>query len=196
MDINLQSKLLRFIQTGTYQQVGSEKQVKVDVRFVCATNRNPLAEVEAGRFREDLYYRLHVIPIELPPLRERGRDIIEIAQALFIKIAKEEQHPYKGITDDVKHFLAQYDWPGNVRQLENVIRNILVLNPQEWIDVSMLPALPQSPQKSQVTRGWLKSNIHRYQFKSLKSYRRLKVRLRLCGSPKRIYRAGHKNMRN
>ena len=156
MDINLQSKLLRFIQTGTYQQVGSEKQVKVDVRFVCATNRNPLAEVEAGRFREDLYYRLHVIPIELPPLRERGRDIIEIAQALFIKIAKEEQHPYKGITDDVKHFLAQYDWPGNVRQLENVIRNILVLNPQEWIDVSMLPALPQSPQKESGNEGLVK----------------------------------------
>ncbi|MEM6981930.1 MAG: sigma-54 dependent transcriptional regulator [Pseudomonadota bacterium] len=170
MDINLQSKLLRFIQTGTYQQVGSEKQVKVDVRFVCATNRNPLAEVEAGRFREDLYYRLHVIPIELPPLRERGKDIIEIAQALFIKIAKEEQHPYKGITDDVKQFLAQYDWPGNVRQLENVIRNILVLNPQEWIDVSMLPALPQSVQKeprNESQAGQLNTSVQVQEFEEL-----------------------------
>ena len=78
MDINLQSKLLRFIQTGCYQQVGSEKEVKVDVRFVCATNRDPLIEVQAGRFREDLYYRLHVIPVNLPPLRDRGVDIIEI----------------------------------------------------------------------------------------------------------------------
>ncbi|MDP2636218.1 MULTISPECIES: sigma-54 dependent transcriptional regulator [unclassified Pseudoalteromonas] len=144
MDINLQSKLLRFIQTGTYQLVGSEKEVKVDVRFVCATNRDPLAEVEAGRFREDLYYRLHVIPIELPPLREREGDIIEIAEALFVKIAKEESHSFKSMTMDVKHAFSQYDWPGNVRQLENVIRNILVLNPQEIIDVNMLPALPNS----------------------------------------------------
>ncbi|WP_394193682.1 sigma-54-dependent transcriptional regulator [Pseudoalteromonas atlantica] len=144
MDINLQSKLLRFIQTGTYQLVGSEKEVKVDVRFVCATNRDPLAEVEAGRFREDLYYRLHVIPIELPPLREREGDIIEIAEALFVKIAKEESHPFKSMTTDVKQAFNQYDWPGNVRQLENVIRNILVLNPQEVIDINMLPALPNS----------------------------------------------------
>lgn len=144
MDINLQSKLLRFIQTGTYQLVGSEKEVKVDVRFVCATNRDPLAEVEAGRFREDLYYRLHVVPIELPPLREREGDIIEIAEALFVKIAKEESHPFKSITTDVKQAFNQYDWPGNVRQLENVIRNILVLNPQEVIDINMLPALPNS----------------------------------------------------
>ena len=156
MDINLQSKLLRFIQTGTYQLVGSEKEIKVDVRFVCATNRDPLAEVEAGRFREDLYYRLHVIPIELPPLREREGDIIEIAEALFVKIAKEESHPYKSVTQDVKQVFNQYDWPGNVRQLENVIRNILVLNPQELIDVTMLPTLPNSnikaPQLSEVKK--------------------------------------------
>lgn len=144
MDINLQSKLLRFIQTGCYQLVGSEKEVKVDVRFVCATNRDPLVEVAQGRFREDLYYRLHVIPIVLPPLRERGADIIEIAEALFDKVAKEENHAFKGISDDVKRCLSQYDWPGNVRQLENVIRNVLVLNPQEWIEVSMLPDLPRS----------------------------------------------------
>lgn len=144
MDINLQSKLLRFIQTGSYQQVGSEKVVKVDVRFVCATNRDPLVEVENGRFREDLYYRLHVIPIELPPLRERGKDIIEIAEALFVKIAKDESHPYKEISEDVKQLLIQYSWPGNVRQLENVIRNVLVLNPEQYIDIDMIPALPEN----------------------------------------------------
>ncbi|MBQ4863530.1 sigma-54-dependent Fis family transcriptional regulator [Pseudoalteromonas sp. MMG013] len=144
MDINLQSKLLRFIQTGCYQQVGSEKETKVDVRFVCATNRDPLLEVQAGRFREDLYYRLHVIPINLPPLRERGRDIIEIAEALFFKISKEESHPYKGISDDVKRAFLDYTWPGNVRQLENTVRNTLVLNPDEWIDLDMVPALLSS----------------------------------------------------
>ncbi|WP_405600135.1 MULTISPECIES: sigma-54-dependent transcriptional regulator [unclassified Pseudoalteromonas] len=148
MDINLQSKLLRFIQTGSYQQVGSEKVVKVDVRFVCATNRDPLVEVENGRFREDLYYRLHVIPIELPPLRERGKDIIEIAEALFVKIAKDESHPYKEISEDVKQLLIQYSWPGNVRQLENVIRNVLVLNPEQYIDIDMIPALPENTKKT------------------------------------------------
>ena len=147
MDINLQSKLLRFIQTGSYQQVGSEKVVKVNVRFVCATNRDPLIEVENGRFREDLYYRLHVIPIELPPLREREQDIIEIAEALFVKIAKDENHPYKSMSPDVKQLLMQYSWPGNVRQLENVIRNILVLHPEQYIDIDMIPALPTSLKK-------------------------------------------------
>ena len=144
MDINLQSKLLRFIQTGSYQQVGSEKEVKVDVRFVCATNKDPLIEVENGRFREDLYYRLHVIPIELPPLRARGTDIIEIAEALFVKLALEENHPYKSISEGVKQLLMQYSWPGNVRQLENVIRNVLVLHPEQYIDTDMIPALPVS----------------------------------------------------
>ncbi|BBN81654.1 sigma-54-dependent Fis family transcriptional regulator [Pseudoalteromonas sp. A25] len=141
MDINLQSKLLRFIQTGCYQQVGSEKEVKVDVRFVCATNRDPLAEVQAGRFREDLYYRLHVIPIALPPLRERGNDIVEIADALFRKLAKEERHGYTGMSESVKRAFLAYSWPGNVRQLENTVRNTLVLNQQSWIDIDMVPDL-------------------------------------------------------
>ncbi len=90
MDLDLQSKLLRFIQTGTYQKVGSSKTSRVDVRFVCATNRNPWQEVQEGRFREDLYYRLHVIPITLPPLRDRGDDIIEIAHALLGLMSLEE----------------------------------------------------------------------------------------------------------
>ncbi|RJE77470.1 sigma-54-dependent Fis family transcriptional regulator [Pseudoalteromonas sp. MSK9-3] len=151
MDINLQSKLLRFIQTGCYQQVGSEKEVKVDVRFVCATNRDPLIEVQAGRFREDLYYRLHVIPVSLPPLRDRGADIIEIAEALFSKISKEEFHPYKGMAEGVKHAFMNYNWPGNVRQLENTVRNTLVLNDAQWIELDMVPALPNTPNPAPLT---------------------------------------------
>jgi two-component system repressor protein LuxO len=153
MDINLQSKLLRFIQTGCYQQVGSEKEVKVDVRFVCATNKDPLSEVQAGRFREDLYYRLHVIPVNLPPLRERGTDIIEIAEALFSKISKEESHPYKGMSEGVKYAFMNYNWPGNVRQLENTVRNTLVLNDADWIEFEMVPALPNSSPPSQLTQS-------------------------------------------
>ena len=98
MELDLQAKLLRFIQTGTFQKVGGSKLETVDVRFVCATNRDPFEEVKAGRFREDLYYRLHVIPVALPPLRERGEDVIRITsynvcytKLLRIKVIKEKK---------------------------------------------------------------------------------------------------------
>lgn len=141
MDINLQSKLLRFIQSGVITEVGGTSEKKVDVRFVCATNRDPLDEVRLGRFREDLYYRLHVIPVHLPPLRERGEDVVKIAEALFKKISKEEGKPYSGLTADAKATLLKYSWPGNVRELENVIRNTVVLNDNPWINTEMFANL-------------------------------------------------------
>lgn len=141
MDLNLQSKLLRFIQTGSFQKVGSEKLEQVNVRFVCATNRDPWQEVLNGNFREDLYYRLHVVPIHLPPLREREDDVILIAEAIFRRVAKEEGKVFKALTSGAKALLRQFSWPGNVRQLENTIRNIVVLNQSEMVDESMFPAL-------------------------------------------------------
>lgn len=145
MDLSLQSKLLRFIQTGTFQKVGAEQLQSVDVRFVCATNRDPWLEVQAGNFREDLYYRLHVIPIHAPPLRERNTDIVQIADYFFNKIAKEEDKPYAGMSEATKTKLMHYSWPGNVRQLENTVRNVIVLNNSEWIEPKMLPALLADP---------------------------------------------------
>ncbi|MAD88527.1 MAG: sigma-54-dependent Fis family transcriptional regulator [Pseudoalteromonas sp.] len=144
MDLGLQSKLLRFIQTGTFQKVGSETLQTVNVRFVCATNRDPWLEVQEGRFREDLYYRLYVIPIQLPPLRDRGEDVVQIAQAMFERIAKEEGKFFEKLTENAKQKLLNYDWPGNVRQLENMIRNTLVMNHSEVIDAHMFPAFPVS----------------------------------------------------
>lgn len=141
MSFELQSKLLRFIQTGTFQQVGSEKLQQVNVRFVCATNRDPWAEVMAGRFREDLYYRLYVIPIEIPPLRERGNDILKIANAFFERISLEENQEFVGLSIEAKRCLEQYHWPGNVRQLENIVRNTIVLNNATIIEADMLPTL-------------------------------------------------------
>jgi len=141
MDLELQSKILRFIQTGTFQKVGSSKEEKVDVRFVCATNRDPLQEMKEGRFREDLYYRLHVIPIQLPPLRERGNDILTIAKKLLLTISNEEDKGFKKFSKDVESILLNYNWPGNVRQLENVIRNLVVLNTDEIVTKKMLPPL-------------------------------------------------------
>lgn len=139
MDLDLQTKLLRFIQTGSFQRVGSSKTEQVDIRFICATNKEPLAEVAAGRFREDLYYRLHVIPIHLPPLRERGQDIIEIARYFLSRYSAEENRSFESFSAEVEVILAQYDWPGNVRQLQNVIRNIVVLHDHQQVQQKHLP---------------------------------------------------------
>ncbi|QDC08645.1 sigma-54-dependent Fis family transcriptional regulator [Oceanicola sp. D3] len=139
MDLGLQTKLLRFLQTSTIQPVGSTKPRKVSVRILCATNRDPLSEVRAGRFREDLYYRLHVVPLHLPPLRERGRDVIEIAHHALAEFAAEENKRFSRISPEVEELFCTLDWPGNVRQLLNVLRNVVVLHDAEEVQLSMLP---------------------------------------------------------
>ena len=141
MDPYLQSKLLRFIQTGTVTKVGGTQPEQVDVRFVCATNRDPVAEVEAGRFREDLYYRLHVLPIHLPPLRERDDDIVEIAHSLLSEYAKQEGKAFSKFASETEAVLRRHTWPGNVRQLQNVIRNIVVRFDGEVVLPEMLPEI-------------------------------------------------------
>lgn len=139
MDMNLQAKILRFIQTGTYSPVGTSEMERADIRFICATNRNALAEVEAGRMREDLYYRLHVIPLELPPLRDREDDILEIATSFLKRFSLEERKAFTRFDDDVVKIFRTYDWPGNVRQLENLIRQVVVMNQGEAVTLAMLP---------------------------------------------------------
>lgn len=139
LDLSLQTKLLRFVQTGTFQKVGGESTEAVDVRFLCATNRDPLAEVAAGRFREDLFYRLHVIPIHMPPLRERGRDVPLIAHKYLEAYAAEEGRRFARFDPECEVILASYPWPGNVRELQNVIRNVVVLNEGETVTADMLP---------------------------------------------------------
>ncbi len=148
MDLDLQTKLLRFIQTGTFQKVGSSKMKSVDVRFVCATNRDPWKEVQEGRFREDLYYRLYVIPLHLPPLRERGDDVIEIAYSLLGYMSKEEGKGFVRLAPEVVELFKQYEWPGNVRQLQNVLRNVVVLNEGREITLNMLPPPLNQPSES------------------------------------------------
>ncbi|MGL6313217.1 quorum-sensing sigma-54 dependent transcriptional regulator LuxO [Vibrio sp. WXL103] len=150
MDLDLQTKLLRFIQTGTFQKVGSSKMKSVDVRFVCATNRDPWKEVQEGRFREDLYYRLYVIPLHLPPLRERGEDIIEIAYFLLGFMSNEEGKEFTTMSPQVVNRFINYEWPGNVRQLQNVLRNIVVLNSGKEIGLDMLPPPLNQPVPNKV----------------------------------------------
>lgn len=167
MDSGLQAKLLRFVQTGVYQRVGGDNLERADVRLVCATNRDPLEEVEAGRFREDLYYRLHVVPVELPPLRIRDRDVVAIANHLLNRLAVEEGKRFTSLSQEVEALFQVYSWPGNVRQLENIIRNIVVLYDGAVVTRDMLPealrdlpidgaaALPCDRETSPIVPLWL-----------------------------------------
>ncbi|MEE4280660.1 MAG: sigma-54 dependent transcriptional regulator [Pseudomonadales bacterium] len=139
MSLELQKKLLRFIQTGTFRKVGSNSLEKVDVRFVCATNRDPLDEVRAGRFREDLFYRLHVIPVRMPPLREREGDIVMLAEHFLAQFAAKEGKAFTRFEDDALQMIRRYPWPGNVRQLQNAVQQVAVLNDGSAVTAAMLP---------------------------------------------------------
>ncbi len=164
MDIDLQSKLLRFIQTGQVQKVGGSKTESVDVRFICATNKNPLEEIAAGRFREDLFYRLHVIPIHLPPLRERDNDILLIADKFVTSYSAEEKKEFVGIAPECEAIFLNYAWPGNIRELQNVIRNVIVLNNAPLIEKEMLP-LPVNSLNSQ-TKNTIQTMVPHYESKN------------------------------
>ena len=141
MPAEMQVKLLRFVQTGQVTPVGGTRAEKVDVRLVCATNRDILAEVQAGRFREDLYYRLYVVPVVLPPLRARGEDVPLIARHLLAAYSREEGKGFTGFDDEAEAAITTYPWPGNVRQLQNVLRNAVVLHAGGTVTRAMLPGL-------------------------------------------------------
>ena len=144
MPLEIQTKLLRFTQTGEIHPLGATKADTVDVRIIASTNRDPRAEIKERRFREDLYYRLHVVPIELPPLREREEDIMLLAQAFLNRYSVEEGKNFTHIAPEVGKIFRFYDWPGNVRQLENIMRNIIVLNNGPIVTAPMLPKNLQS----------------------------------------------------
>ncbi len=128
MPLQLQVKLLRFLQSGTVKRIGSNRMETVDVRVICATNRDPAKEVAEGRLREDLYYRIAVIPIEMPPLRLRTGDIPELAGVLLSRFAREAGKTFLPLTPAHIALLEAQNWPGNVRELENVIWRATLLN--------------------------------------------------------------------
>ena len=138
LDFGLQTKLLRFLQSGLIQRVGSTATEKVDIRVLCATNRSPVEEVRHGRFREDLFYRLHVVPIHLPALKERGDDIVRLARHFLTQFSREEMKSFRRFSPAAEHALVAHDWPGNVRELQNALREAVVLNDGEVIEASML----------------------------------------------------------
>jgi two-component system repressor protein LuxO len=140
MDLSLQSKLLRFLQTGTLSRVGESGVRNVDVRVICATNRNPMQMISEKKFREDLFYRLHVLPIHLPPLRQRPSDIMVLARHFLARYAAEERKLFQGFSSDVANLLTSAEWPGNVRQLQNLVRRLVVMCDGGEITVPMLMA--------------------------------------------------------
>jgi DNA-binding NtrC family response regulator len=137
--IPTQIKLLRVLQEHEFERVGGEKTIKVDVRIIAATNRDLLSGVREGRFREDLYYRLNVVTITLPPLRERREDIPALAGHFLARFAKETGRRIEGIAPSAMELLVRYDWPGNVRELENIVERAVVLEKGSSITPASLP---------------------------------------------------------
>ena len=147
----LQAKLLRVLQEGVIERVGSNKRISVDVRVVSSTNRDLAAAIREGRFREDLFYRLNVFEIRLPPLRERREDIPEIARFFLARFGRDLGKPSLRLTEEACSLLAAYDWPGNVRALQNLIERAAVLATGHEIDAGffrvMLPAAAAPPEQ-------------------------------------------------
>lgn len=139
MSLNLQAKLLRVLEEGTFTRLGGSQQVKVDIRVIAATNKDLAKATERGEFRSDLFYRLNVVPLRIPPLRERKEDILPLA-LLFIKEFNQElRRSFKGISQEAAQALLSYPWPGNVRELKNIIERILSLYSEDEVQFTHFP---------------------------------------------------------
>ncbi len=145
LSLSMQAKLLRVLQEKTFERVGSNRPIKVDIRIIAATNRNLEDMVTHGQFREDLYYRLNIFPIVIPPLRERGSDIINLADHFVAHYSRENHKKVKRISTPALNMLMSYHWPGNVRELENAIERAVILSDDEVIHGYNLPPSLQTP---------------------------------------------------
>lgn len=139
MSANVQAKLLRVLEEGTFMRLGGTRTIKVDIRLIAATNTRLKEAVSNGQFREDLYYRLNVVPLEIPPLRERREDILPIALDLVQHFNRELHKNFPGFTPAAAELLQNYAWPGNIRELKNVIERTMILAPAGDIDAGSLP---------------------------------------------------------
>lgn len=146
MSLATQAKLLRVLQEQQFTRVGGNKLITVNVRVIAASNKDLRQEIEKGNFREDLYYRVNVLPIEVPPLRARREDVPALTRH-FLKIQAEEQGmKLKDITTGALNVLARHDWPGNIRELRNQVERLMIMVPTTPIDVAdVLPFMPGSP---------------------------------------------------
>ncbi|TCK05334.1 sigma-54-dependent transcriptional regulator [Phorcysia thermohydrogeniphila] len=193
LPLELQAKLLRVLQEKEIRRIGGERTIKVDVRIVAATNRNLEEEVKKGNFREDLFFRLNVVTIELPPLRERREDIIPLALYFIRKFSREFKLPVKELTERAVEWLMSYEFPGNVRELENMILRAMIVSPTNVIDVEDLkPSLTsrKTPSFEEAIKNFVvevftleqkeKSNLYELVVKSAEKILISEV-LRFCG---------------
>lgn len=151
LPVATQARLLRVLETGEYIRVGGQKIMKTNVRIVAATNVNMRKAISEGKFREDLYYRLNTIPIQMPPLRERGQDIPLLFRLFALQTAEKYKLPKITLTDKARLLLMQYKWPGNVRQLKNITEQMSVLSEKREIDAETLSQfIPQDPESTEL----------------------------------------------
>ncbi len=151
LPIPTQARLLRVLETGEYIRVGGQKIMKTDVRIVAATNVNLRKAISEGRFREDLYYRLNTIPIQVPPLRQRGEDIALLFKLFALQMAEKYQRPKIQLDDEARRILLNYKWPGNVRELKNITEQISALSPSREIDAkTLLQYIPDDRESMQL----------------------------------------------
>lgn len=152
LPIATQARLLRVLETGEYIRVGGQKIMKTDVRIVAATNVNMHKAISEGRFREDLFYRLNTIPIQIPPLRDRGEDILLLFRLFTMQMAEKYRIPRITLTDDAKQIMLKYKWPGNVRQLKNITEQMSILSQKREIDAETLSKfIPEDQESTQLT---------------------------------------------
>jgi len=151
MDLKTQATLLRVLQEKKFQRIGGDRTLTIDVRIIASSNKDLTKEIEAGRFREDLYYRINVIPIEVPPLRDRQADIPELANLFLAQIAENNGMGVKTLSESTVNMLQQYSWPGNVRELKNLLERLVITTGKETIEESDIPA-PYNP-KSRDIKG-------------------------------------------
>jgi transcriptional regulator with PAS, ATPase and Fis domain len=151
----LQSKLLRVLEEHALMRLGAKKSIKVDFRLVCATNENLEEMVKDGKFREDLYYRIHVVPIFVPPLRERVDDIPILIEYFLSVYCAANRVPVKRLSDDAQQALKRYSWPGNVRELQNVVQRLVLMTDEGTIALENLPG-----DVLQATRGNAQGRFH------------------------------------
>lgn len=171
MSLNLQAKLLRVLEEGTFTRLGGYQEIKVNLRVIAATNADLAKAVEKGTFRSDLFYRLNVVPIHIPPLRERPEDIIPLALSFIKELNQELHRSFEGITPEAAEALTNYSWPGNVRELRNIIERIMSLNVDTEIRLHHLPLEVRSQPKSE-EKQWLEEIIQEGKYPTLEELER------------------------
>lgn len=166
MSLNLQAKLLRVLEEGTFTRLGGQQEIRVNLRVIAATNADLAKAVEKGTFRSDLFYRLNVVPIRIPPLRERPEDIIPLALTFIQELNHELHRSFEGISPEAAQALTNYSWPGNVRELRNIIERIMSLHVDTEIKLHHLPLEIRLPQKSE-EKNWLQEVIQEGKYPTL-----------------------------